>query len=121
VPIRFGSDALGGAVNLATSLEERSSLNQNVLDACGRGDLGRIEIYKVRSDASAELQFDTSRGDIRIMTELPPAEECGDHCVRRFFEGQRGRIDVQLRLLRRLVGTIDPREVLELPGAGLLI
>lgn len=38
-------------------------------------DLGRIEIYKAHPDATAELQFDTSRGDIRIMTELPIAED----------------------------------------------
>lgn len=60
-----------------THQDERSSLNTSYQG----GLIGTPPVWRwavqgsSTASASAELQFDTFRGDIRIMTELPLAEE----------------------------------------------
>ena len=74
------------------------------------------------ADGVAELELDeliesevAKRGHQRRFSELL------DDQVGRLLGAQRGRVDVDLGILRRLVRAVDAGEVLELAGARLRV
>jgi len=96
VPVRFGADALGGAVNLVTDENVRASKGGASYQVGSFGThraalAGRKFFEKSRAFARASAFFDTSRNDYPIDVELTDDRgKLSPATVRRFHDGYRG-------------------------------